>query len=717
MLRLAAPCVLTVLFALAQGAPAASGATGATGAISSMGPMTTAPVLSAPKSPVQSPQERFRLEFDAAVKLGSKVKMDKLMQSMESEAIFAILVTAEAISYAPNDILYDRFNALRDTWYRLHDNEFPDKLELFFVNLTQAEKKIRRKVKVEYDKMVKKRLEAEKSKDPVALLAVSQRFERLAEEFAEMGDDWYESDARLTAAALADESYHKKKTDFERVTKLYEKGLALREELGVKDITYKRVHPRMRALVGMGFGSGGSSKPDPAGSDPSSDPDAGPAVDEPKDDPGATAPEAAGAASTAKLTFEEIKGLKDDGRPNYYLDEHRQIWPGVQLRAPGSESDIPRLGPNGPRIVREGAAKVGIDQDRDGEVDLEWPTKGKLDTVVMELGEGEAKRKWGLQVEVGRTQDFYQGQQMNLAPTGEQMTLFYIPGGAMVGEVAGVEIELYDDNLDGVYGSPPSSWAHTQLRPGTNQPEFDSIRIDGNKMAQPMSQYVNLGSAGWHSLTTSNFGTSITAEPVSFKTGTIQVKAKGVKPDFVILKGNGNVLAETFIDVAGGKKVEVPVGRWDLYFGLVRKGKKMQAMKAVMLPSDSSPGYMVKEGENTELTLGAPFSFDFEVSRQEKTATVKGMSLQVIGAGGEAYDRFYGYVPRPEASVRKKGAKRAVDSEKMQPAVSLDDLSKFGWDQFWKPLDVIFQIPGDEAEVQLTEKKNKLFGGIESDWL
>lgn len=664
-----------------------------------------------PSAP-QSSHDRFRLEFDAAVKLGSKVKQDKLVQTMEAEAILSIVQTAEVISYAPNDILYDRFNALRDSWRRLHDNDFADHIEVFFVNLTQPEKKLRRQLTSDFNKLAKQRIEAEKTEDPApTLMQISQRFEMLADEFQKLGDKWYESDTRISAAVTADESFQKKGTDFERVTRLYERALELRESLGVKDRTYKEVFPRLRMLNGMGFGEGG-------GKGPAGGPEADPRKDNPSDDPVDGKVPAAGGVVTAKLEFQEIKGLKDDQRPNYYLDEHRQIWPAVQLKGVGSNTDIPRLGPNGPQIVRTGSAKVEIDLDRDGTMDMEWPARGKLETVVMEIGDGDEKRKWAVQVEVGRTQDFYQGQQMNLAPTEDQMSLYYIPGGFMAGEVAGVKIELYDDNMDGVYGSAPSSWAHTQLKPGTNQPEVDSIRIGGAKAAQPMSQYVDMGSAGWHALTVQNGGNNVSVEPVSFKTGTIQLKGKGTKPDVFILKGSGGVLGDTYIDIAGGSKVEVPVGRWDLYFGLVKEGKKMQVMKAVILPSENSPAYVVKEGENLEVAFGAPYAFDFEVSNDGDTATVKGMSVQVIGAGGEAYDRFYGVVPQPEASVRKKGSKRAFHSHKMNPAVSLDDLQKFGWDQFWKPLDAKLDTKGeDEVEVQLFEKKNKLFGTIESQWL
>ena len=680
------------------------------------GPAAGAPAASVPTPVRPAAQARvdhakFRLEFDAAVKVGSKVKMDKLMETMQSEAIFALIETSDAISNAPNDVLYDRFNALRDTWYRLYTNDFPDQLELYFVNLTVAEKKMRRKVKVKYDQLNKPRAEAEKARDLPALLAISDKYERLAKEFFTLGDRWFESDACVQAANIADELYHKKQTNYQRVTGLYERAIALRDDLGVKDLTYRVVFPRMKVLVGLGFGSGTKEPEEVVTGTPDAEGEASDEVEPPEP----LAP--LGETVTATLSYEELKGLKDTLRPNFYLDEHRQIWPTVSLGAVGSVKDIPRLGANSPKIMRLGSAKVGIDLDKDGESDMEWPTRGKLDTVSFEIGEGSMKRMWGVQVETGRTQDFYQGQTTNLAQSGQSMNLYYVPGGCMVGELSGVDIKLFDDNLDGIYGSAPSHWAHRELRPKTSQPEMDSIRFGKEKKARPMSEHIDIPGAGWHKVEIQNGGNQITATPVRFKTGTLQLKAKGVKPDFVIMKGTGDVNGRTFIDISSGKKVAVPTGRWDLYFGLLRKGKKMQLMKAVILPSSSSPAYDVKEGENVEVTLGAPFAFDFDVTKQQDTVTVTGLSVQVIGAGGEAYDRFYGAVPRPEASVRKTGSKRGYANEKMRPGESQGDIEKYGWHQLWKPLNVVFDSKGDEVQIYLYEKKNKLFGTVESDWL
>ena len=168
--------------------------------------------------------------------------------------------------------------------------------------------------------------------------------------------------------------------------------------------------------------------------------------------------------------------------------------------------------------------------------------------------------------------------------------------------------------------------------------------------------------------------------------------------------------------MAGGKKVEVPIGRWELCFGLIRKGKKMQMMKAVILPTETMKVFDVREGENVAIQTGSPFTFDYEYAVASDGVTVDGTSIRIVGAGGESYERIYGAVPIPEASVRKKGGKRAIMTEKMKPALDQDGVQKHGWAALWKPLDKTFSVRVDEAEVQLMEKKNRLFGKIESDW-
>ena len=54
----------------------------------------------------------------------------------------------------------------------------------------------------------------------------------------------------------------------------------------------------------------------------------------------------------------------------------------------------------------------------------------------------------------------------------------------------------------------------------------------------------------------------------------------------------------------------------------------------------------------------------------------------------------------------------------MKAVLDQDQIFEAGWAVAWSPIDLILEKRGsvDEAEVQLTEKKNKLFGKVASDW-
>lgn len=660
--------------------------------------------LSAPVAPaagaVQDTMREFREEFDKAQKLNSKSRMDELVRTMELEAIRTIVSTAEAISDAPNEVLLTRFEGLREAWKRVHDTEFPDRLERFFARLNAGTKRQRTGLRMKFEELGRNLYQFQQDKNKAAIEAAAQEMAKMADGFAELGDTWLESEALAWAASSLDEGYMGKEAPLDQVATLYGRVLKTREDLGVKDATYKQHSTRYKVLQGLGYGAGAAA-PGEGGAAAKARP---------------TGPVSAGPVVTTALAFQELKPLEDLDRPSYYLDEHRQIWPVVGLKGTGSTSQILRV-EDGPTVIREGSAKVMLDTDGDGKGDIQWPTKGKYENLVLELGSGDTKRTWALLTEVGRQEDFYQGQPMNLLATDNQYLVYYVPGGYVEGEVSGQKIRIYDDNLDGVYGSPPSRWQHQGLVKDSPQPEFDSIRVGSDKVARPFSEYVELGPAGWHRLTIRNKGTSLEAEPVTLETGTVQIKGKGLKPEFYVLKGVDDTYANTYIDVAGGKKVDVPAGRWELAFGLVRKGNKMQLMKAVILPTEGMERIQVKAGETTEVTYGAPYTFDFQYEVGADKVTVDGASVRIVGAGGESYDRFYNCVPFVDAFVRKTGAKRAAGEASLKPAVDNLGLERHGWAGMWKPViaEPLDKV-GDEVEVQLVEKKNKLFGKVESDW-
>jgi hypothetical protein len=69
-------------------------------------------------------------------------------------------------------------------------------------------------------------------------------------------------------------------------------------------------------------------------------------------------------------------------------------------------------------------------------------------------------------------------------------------------------------------------------------------------------------------------------------------------------------------------------------------------------------------------------------------------------------------------SYRKAGSKKGSKGEKMGAVQTQEELGELGWPSAWAPRDLrIDKKPSDGAvEVQLVEKKNKLFGAIESAW-
>lgn len=656
-------------------------------------PLEAAAAAAAPQETLQT----FREKFDAARELGNRSRMKKLVGDNRDLAVTLIVSTAESISGAPNDVLVTRYEALAEAFDAAFDSDFPRIYERMFSKMRSDDKEKRQRLRAEYVDATRSHGELTAAKDKAGLIKVATDLKKIAKGMESVGDKYYASQAYLFEGIARDEAHQGKDADLDKVADAYLKCVELRGEIELKDSYYSSTKNRADALVGQGFGSAAKKAGGGAGGR-------------------AKGPKSAGPVVTATMEFEEIDALKDTQRPSYYLDEHRQIWPAVVLREKGSIVSMPRI-KDGPKIMRTTAAKIMVDVDVDGEGDIEWPTRGKFEAFTFEIGEGDDKRPFRIMTEVGRQDDFYQGQQVNLLASDNQYLVYYIPAGSMVGDVNGTKIQVIDDNLDGIYGSPPQRWGHQGLSPETFQPEFDSIRVGNDKRAIPFSEYVNLGKAGWHKLDVKRSGLVIEAEPMEIETGTVQIKGKGVKPDFLILEGTDARYKNTFIDVGGGKKVDVPVGKWKISFGMISKGKGMQRSKAVILGGSNPTVYEVTAGENTLINYGAPYKFIFEYETDGDKVTVNGPSIQVLGAGGEIYDRVYFSVHYPEVYARKKGSKRGSGGLKLKPVVDNQGLQDHGFKAMWKPLPGEMPFKGDEIEVQLVEKKNRLFKKIESDWL
>jgi hypothetical protein len=293
-----------------------------------------------------------------------------------------------------------------------------------------------------------------------------------------------------------------------------------------------------------------------------------------------------------------------------------------------------------------------------------------------------------------------------------------------VGTLGTVLVRVFDDNMDGIYGSPPKQWGYPGLPEGSVQSDVDSMQVGTEKHARPWSQYGEVGGT-WYEFEAQKGGVELKATPTTLETGKLRLDYKGDVPEYVILQGEGPY-ANTFIDLLqnGGAEVSAPTGKYRLYFGLIRKGKKQQVMKALILPGKRTTAWSVEAGKTTVVPLGAPFRFDFESEIKEEKLTIKGPSVTVIGNQNERYERLWNCVPRPEFVWRKEGSKKASKPERLGLVADLNAEDEQGkrlheYTDTYHPMDGSVEIKlkeGEIAEIQLFEKKNKLFGSIESLW-
>jgi hypothetical protein len=434
-------------------------------------------------------------------------------------------------------------------------------------------------------------------------------------------------------------------------------------------------------------------------------------------------PVLAGVAVVSDLSFEAVPRWDAFLRPNYSLDEVHVLWPVVYMREKGSSSNFQALGKR-VKVLRTGSAALMIDIDGDDKGDKEISASGNKALAQFPVGDGAERREWAVITEVGTDKESYQGLQVNVQPTDRQFVLYVMCAASMVGTVNNVPVRIFDDNMDGIYGSAPSTWQYVGLSAGDVQPDMDSMLVGSEKQARPYSEFAEIGDT-WFQLAPELGGLKLKATPATVEVGKLKLEYKGEMPDYVVLQGDGK-LANTYIDLRqnGGAEVNAPVGRYKLSFGLVRKGKKQQLMKALILPGPRTPTWDVAAGKTSVVKLGAPFSFEFEAEHKGETLTVKGSSVIINGVQGERYERVWNSAPRPELVWRKGGSKRASKPERFDLVENLNEVDDKGqavheYADTFHPLDLAVEAKikeGETVEVQLIEKKNKLFGSIESSW-
>lgn len=665
------------------------------------------------------PDVAFKEKLKKAVATGKKAELESLVKGDSTQAAAWILRISE--------ILLDRDDpnekALRDGlvegWNAAQKTAFPAKLEEYLKGLDDAKRRTRSDLRKRLTQALNDLETNREQKDGLMFVQTAEELDLLAGAFESEGDVYSASEAFVALATCVDEPLRGTDAEPHKAWKHWTRAAELRAQIECKDERYDEASKRRDELAKKGHdkadGPGAGAGPDKGGEGgKGGEVPAGPAAP----------PSESGNPVTVPLAFEVLASPEAFARPSYQADELYPLWAPLQLGEKGSSGTFHLLGADSPVLHRLGSSDVRFDVDfdgrADGPADVKLSLAGTMTPFRLQIGKGDAARPWAFFGVTGIDKDNFQGIEVNLQPTDQAIPIYTLSAASVVGAVGGTPIRIIDDSMDGVYGSEALTFGYGGLAPGSFQPEIDSIVVGASKRARPWSQYQEIGGSWWK-LEGGSKGKELLATPAKLETGILKLEVKGIAPSFVVVRG-ANELKDSYFDLVegGSKGVAVPAGRYTLFYGEVRKGKKRQVVKSLILPGRAATNYDVRAGATTVVTLGAPYGFDFTTRNDGEKLSVIGASVVVTGAGGERYERAWNCVPRPEASWRKKGTKKGSNGVKMPAITDQENLYKRGnqgWIDVWFPLDVEFDTGGaSDVEVRLVDEKHKLFGKVESAW-
>jgi hypothetical protein len=662
--------------------------------------------------PSAAPQDRnqeFKTKFRSAAQIKAYDEIGKLLRAYQDETVGYVGLICAQMSLNNSEEIEKELEVLKRCWRDTFKTGFVDKLYEYYSGLALDVpiRKERVELEAKYNQLSDRYQKNVAANDQPTFEILGGEYAVLCENFERLGDRLNAARCAAGAAMCYDDTVRKNQADLRKACEYWGRSVRNFDAIELNHTYYMQCKQRWEALVRLGHGAppegtgGGEATPTPA------------------------APAAAAAPITVATTFQAIEGVDQFERPTYFADDIYQIWPEVFLGAKGSTGTFQSepLKRAGPLIVRTDAAKIGIDVDRDGTPEKTFGLTGNLTTVQFDIGAGDEKRSLAVSFKTGVQEDTFQGLKTNLSPDDNQVRLLVINAGSIVATIGGVPVRVLDDNMDGVYGSPAATYAYAGIAENTFQPELDCVVVGDSKRARPWSKYLEIGGA-WYELASNKSGAELVATPTQLATGTIKLEFKGPPLDFLVLKGTG-ALDGCYFDIAGDAKkpVTVPAGTYELSCGAVSQGKKQQVQKALIMPGPGTATWTVAAGAETVVKLGAPFRFTFKHEAGEDKLKVLGKSVMIEGSANERYDRPWNCTPRPEVSWRKAGAKKGSKPEKMPIVLDLLEQDEKGAYKYtmadtWRPLDLEMEIKkGEEVEVQLVEKKNKLFGEIESAWV
>lgn len=298
------------------------------------------------------------------------------------------------------------------------------------------------------------------------------------------------------------------------------------------------------------------------------------------------------------------------------------------------------------------------------------------------------------------------------AKTNYQQRGCYRSGWYREAKVLGETVVLLDDNSSGVLGDPVAS-KDAVMPGGPDWVDDDSIVIGKKLMA--WSDVVPIGGK-WYQLQLGDVhGRQIRTRELDIETGQVVFKWNGPVAPRVLVLAETRDFKGSYFDVAGGKPVTVPVGRYEIAYGEIETGKGPQLKQAWIFKGESKE-FEVAAKATVTLDMGGPYKLDFDRKLDAKSIKVVGKSVVAKDKSGAIIGRIYDELLLPDVWTRPEGTGNGTAGKPMgkaDPKSSQKDSTAA-----WFPGDYVIDKGKDQKlQVQLKLAKHGLLGGpFTSDW-
>lgn len=424
-----------------------------------------------------------------------------------------------------------------------------------------------------------------------------------------------------------------------------------------------------------------------------------------------------------KYSVDEKLPWSATNTPGYANSEDTMQWNSWGLDGAGPATMDDRFKPLGRTIsVKRDGQKILIDEDGDGKFrEVKAQYKPNLVEVEKEFEDPwtktKVKQRYAFLLGTGGENESFFGFDVNASPSEKSYPLRYSPACSLRGTVLGVDLKIFDDNVNGIFGDAFAVNFNAYSK-AVQFPVLDAMQLNGAKNAQPFSEFIEVGGDFYRlKMATPDEAYSVKTRKLDVQTGTVVLDFKNkVKPQALILSALGNFKGAHF-NIAVGKPVRVPCDRYEVSYGILREGKRERMQSCIIVASKDMAAIEVKPDTETRVELGAPFHFVFETEEMNNgDVKIPGNSVAVKGRGGELYLRFWDSPPIPEAVQLHRDGKSVGKALPMKKP-TFEDYRRDGTGRLMFPLDLTLPGGGASGKVGISMKLKKpalLDGPIET---